>query len=117
MAPHARRDQRDGDLRQELALLQEAGYSGFSLGGLAAVRQSAAFRKLQELWAAYVACGKQLRDLEQVERAEFLQRFRDLSIAAGAAAGWPSSGQRQKPMQARTAADRGVNRPPLQAMA
>jgi hypothetical protein len=53
-APHARPDQRDGDLGRALALLQEAGYSGFSLAQLAAVRQSAAFRKLRDLRAPFV---------------------------------------------------------------
>src|SRR4029077_16590661 len=77
-APHARPDQRDGDLGRALALLQEAGYSGFSLGQLAAVRQSAAFRELRDLKAGYIAWGKQPK--------EFIERFRDLSIAGGAAA-------------------------------
>jgi len=71
MARHARRDQRDGDLRRALALLQEAGYSGFSLERLAAVRQSAAFRELQDLWAPYVVWGKPFTDLTQSEHAEF----------------------------------------------
>jgi hypothetical protein len=62
-APHARPDQRDGDLGRALALLQEAGYSGFSLAQLAAVRQSAAFRKLRDLRAPFVVWGKQLTDL------------------------------------------------------
>ena len=85
MASHARRDQRDGDLERALELLQ-AGYSEFSLGQLAAVRQSAAFRELRDLEAPYVAWGKQLKDLGQSECAEFFERVRDLSIAAGAAA-------------------------------
>ena len=72
MASRARRDQRDGDLERALALLQEAGYSEFSLGQLAAVRQSATFRELRDFW------GKQPK--------EFIERFRDLLIAAGAAA-------------------------------
>jgi hypothetical protein len=59
MASHARRDQRDGDLKRALELLQEAGYSEFSLGQLAAVRQSATFRELRDLW------GKQPKDLRQ----------------------------------------------------
>jgi hypothetical protein len=87
MAPHARRDQRGGDLRRALALLQEAGYSGFSLEQLAAVRRSAAFLELRDLEAPYVVWGKQLKDLRQAERAEFFERFRDLSIAAGAGRG------------------------------
>jgi hypothetical protein len=78
MASHARRDQRGGDLRRALALLQEAGYSGFSLEQLAAVRQSAAFRELRDLKAGYIAWGKQPK--------EFIERYRDLLIAAGAAA-------------------------------
>src|SRR6476620_5021106 len=49
-ARHARRDQVEDDLREALALLQEAGYSGFSLQRLAAVRQSAAFRELQDFY-------------------------------------------------------------------
>jgi hypothetical protein len=87
MAPHARRDQRGGDLRRALALLQEAGYSGFSLEQLAAVRQSAAFRELRDLRAPFVVWGKQRTDLTPSERADFFKRFRELSIAAGAAAG------------------------------
>jgi hypothetical protein len=79
MASHARRDQRDGDLERALALLQEAGYSEFSLGQLAAVRQSATFRELRDLW------GKQPKDLRQAERVEIVERFRNLLIAAGAA--------------------------------
>jgi hypothetical protein len=84
-APHARRDQRDDDLEETLELLQKAGYSEFSLKQLAAVRQSAAFR-LRDLKAPYVVWGKQLKDLGQSECAEFFERVRDLSIAAGAAA-------------------------------
>ena len=72
-APHARPDQRYGDLERALALLQEAGYSGFSLEQLAAVRQSAAFRELRNLSG-------------QAQPAEFIERYRDLLIAAGAAA-------------------------------
>ena len=87
MAAHARRDQKNGDLERALELLQEAGYSGFSLEQLAAVRQSAAFRKLRDLRAPFVVWGKQLTDLGQAERAKFFERFCDLSIAAGAAAG------------------------------
>jgi hypothetical protein len=87
MARHARRDQRDGDLRRALALLQEAGYSGLSLEQLAAVRQSAAFRKLRDIWVPYVVWGKPFTDLTQSEHAEFFKRFRDLSIVAGVAAG------------------------------
>jgi hypothetical protein len=79
MASYARRDQRDGDLERALELLQEAGYSEFSLEQLAAVRQSAAFRELRDLKAGYIAWGKQPN--------EFIERFRDLLIAAGAAAG------------------------------
>jgi hypothetical protein len=79
MASHARRDQRDGDLERALELLQEAGYSEFSLGQLAAVRQSATFRELRDLW------GKQPKDLRQAERVEIVERFRNLLIAAGAA--------------------------------
>jgi hypothetical protein len=78
MASYARRDQRDGDLERALELLQEAGYSEFSLEQLAAVRQSAAFRELRDLKAGYIAWGKQPN--------EFIERFRDLLIAAGAAA-------------------------------
>ena len=78
MASCARRDQRDGDLERALELLQEAGYSEFSLEQLAAVRQSAAFRELRDLKAGYIAWGKQPN--------EFIERFRDLLIAAGAAA-------------------------------
>ena len=78
MASHARRDQRDGDLERTLELLQEAGYSEFSLEQLAAVRQSAAFRELRDLKARYIPWGKQPK--------EFIERFRDLLIAAGAAA-------------------------------
>ena len=78
MASHARRDQRDGDLERALELLQEAGYSEFFLEQLAAVRQSAAFRELRDLKAGYIAWGKQPN--------EFIERFRDLLIAAGAAA-------------------------------
>src|ERR1700720_272524 len=78
MASHARRDQRDGDLERALELLQEAGYSEFSLEQLAAVRQSAAFRELRDLKARYIPWGKQPK--------EFIERFRDLLIAAGAAA-------------------------------
>jgi hypothetical protein len=85
-APHARRDQRDDDLEETLELLQKAGYSEFSLKQLAAVRQSAAFRELRDLKAPYVVWGKQLKDLGQSECAEFFERVRDLSIAAGAAA-------------------------------
>ena len=59
MASHTRRDQREGDLGRALALLREAGYSGFSLERLAAVRQSAAFRELRDLKAGYIAWGKQ----------------------------------------------------------
>ena len=77
-APHARPDQRYGDLERALALLQEAGYSGFSLEQLAAVRQSAAFRELRDLKAGYIAWEKQPN--------EFIERYRDLLIAAGAAA-------------------------------
>ena len=80
MAAHARRDQRDGDLERALELLQEAGYSEFSLGQLAAVRQSATFRELRDLW------GRRPKDLRQAERVEFVERFRNLLIAAGAAA-------------------------------
>jgi hypothetical protein len=80
MASHARRDQRDGDLERALELLQEAGYSEFSLGQLAAVRQSATFRELRDLW------GRRPKDLRQAERVEFVERFRNLLIAAGAAA-------------------------------
>jgi hypothetical protein len=78
MASYARRDQRDGDLERALELLQEAGYSEFSLEQLAAVRQSPAFRELRDLKAGYIAWGKQPN--------EFIERFRDLLIAAGAAA-------------------------------
>ena len=78
MAAHARRDQKNGDLERALELLQEAGYSEFSLGQLAAVRQSAAFRELRDLKAGYIAWGKQPK--------EFIERYRDLLIAAGAAA-------------------------------
>ena len=78
MAAHARRDQRDGDLERALELLQEAGYSEFSLEQLAAVGQSAAFRELRDLKARYIAWGKQPK--------EFIERFRDQLIAAGAAA-------------------------------
>jgi len=63
-----------------LELLQEAGYSEFSLGQLAAVRQSATFRELRDLW------GRRPKDLRQAERVEFVERFRNLLIAAGAAA-------------------------------
>jgi hypothetical protein len=80
MASHARRDQRDGDLERTLELLQEAGYSEFSLEQLAAVRQSATFRELRDLW------GRRPKDLRQAERVEFVERFRNLLIAAGAAA-------------------------------
>ena len=80
MASHARRDQRDGDLERALELLQEAGYSEFSLEQLAAVRQSATFRELRDLW------GRRPKDLRQAERVEFVERFRNLLIAAGAAA-------------------------------
>jgi hypothetical protein len=80
-ASYARRDQRDGDLERALELLQEAGYSEFSLQQLAAVRQSATFRELRDLW------GKQPKELRQAECAEFVERYRDLLIAAGAAAG------------------------------
>jgi hypothetical protein len=45
---------------------------------IAAVRQSATFRELRD-----IAWGK---DLRQAERAEFVERFRNLLIAAGAAA-------------------------------
>jgi hypothetical protein len=78
MASHARRDQRDGDLERALELLQEAGYSEFFLEQLAAVRQSAAFRELRDLKAGYIAWGKQPKEL--------IERYRDLLIAAGAAA-------------------------------
>jgi hypothetical protein len=78
MASHARRDQRDGDLERALELLQEAGYSGFSLEQLAAVRQSATFRELRDLKAGCIASEKQPK--------EFIERYRDLLIAAGAAA-------------------------------
>ena len=87
MAAHARPDQRNGDLERALELLQEAGYSEFSLGQLAAVRQSAAFRELRDLRAPFVVWGKQRTDLTPSERADFFKRFRELSIAAGAAAG------------------------------
>jgi hypothetical protein len=87
MASHARRDQRNGDLERALELLQEAGYSEFFLEQLAAVRQSAAFRELRDLKAPFVVWGKQSTDLTPSERADFFQRFRELSIAAGAAAG------------------------------
>ena len=80
MAAHARRDQKNGDLERALELLQEAGYSEFSLGQLAAVRQSATFRELRDLW------GRRPKDLRQAERVEFVERFRNLLIAAGAAA-------------------------------
>jgi hypothetical protein len=80
MAAHARRDQKNGDLERALELLQEAGYSEFSLGQLAAVRQSATFRELRDFW------GKQPKDLRQAEHVEFVERFRNLLIAAGAAA-------------------------------
>jgi hypothetical protein len=70
-----------------LELLQEAGYSEFFLEQLAAVRQSAAFRELRDLKAPFVVWGKQSTDLTPSERADFFQRFRELSIAAGAAAG------------------------------
>jgi hypothetical protein len=80
MASHARRDQRDSDLERTLELLQEAGYSEFSLEQLAAVRQSATFRELRDLW------GRRPKDLRQAERVEFVERFRNLLIAAGAAA-------------------------------
>jgi len=83
-ARHARRDQVEDDLREALALLQEAGYSGFSLKRLAAVRQSAAFRELQDF---YVVGRKPSTNLAHSERAEFYEGFRDLSLAAGAAAG------------------------------
>src|SRR6476620_10429415 len=73
----------DDDLREALALLQEAGYSGFSLGGLAAVRRSAAFRELQNF---YVVWTKPPTNLAHSERAEFYERFRDLLLAAGATA-------------------------------
>jgi hypothetical protein len=75
-----------------LELLQEAGYSEFSLGQLAAVRQSAAFRELRDLRAPYVVWGKQRTDQTQSEHADFFQRFRELSIAAGAAAGGYADG-------------------------
>jgi hypothetical protein len=78
MASHARRDQRNGDLERALELLEEAGYSEFFLEQLAAVRQSAAFRELRDLKAGYIAWGKQPK--------EFIERYRDLLIAAGAAA-------------------------------
>ena len=78
MAAHARRNQRNGDLERALELLQEAGYSEFFLEQLAAVRQSAAFRELRDLKAGYIAWGKQPK--------EFIERFHDLLIAAGAAA-------------------------------
>ena len=80
MAAHARRDQKNGDLERALELLQEAGYSEFSLEQLAAVRQSATFRELRDLW------GRRPKDLRQAERVEFVERFRNLLIAAGAAA-------------------------------
>ena len=57
---------------------RKPGYSEFSLEQLAAVRQSATFRELRD-----IAWGKGLR---QAERAEFVERFRNLLIAAGAAA-------------------------------
>jgi hypothetical protein len=78
MASYERRDQRDGDLERALELLQEAGYSEFFLEQLAAVRQSAAFRELRDLKAGYIAWRKQPN--------EFIERYRDLLIAAGAAA-------------------------------
>ena len=74
MASHARRDQTNGDLERALELLQEAGYSEFFLEQLAAVRQSAAFRELRDLKAGYIAWGKQPN--------EFIERYRDLLIAA-----------------------------------
>ena len=58
MAAHGRRDQRDGDLERALELLQEAGYSEFSLEQLAAVGQSEAFRELRDLKARYIAWGE-----------------------------------------------------------
>jgi len=79
MASHEPRDQRDGDLERALELLQEAGYSEFFCEQLAAVRQSAAFRELRDLKAGYIAWAKQPK--------EFIERYRDLLIAAGAAAG------------------------------
>ena len=89
MAAHAR-NQKNGDLERALELLQEAGYSGFSLEQLAAVRQSAAFRELRDLRAQDVVWGKQRTDQTQSERADFFKRFRELPIAAGAAA-WSAS--------------------------
>ena len=77
-APHARPDQRDGDLERALELLQEAGYSEFSLQQLAAVRQSATFRELRDLKAGYITWEKQPKD--------FIERYGDPLIAAGAAA-------------------------------
>ena len=74
MASHERRDQRDGDLERALELLQEAGYSEFSLEQLAAVRQSPAFRELRDLKAGYITWEKQPN--------EFIERYRDLLIAA-----------------------------------
>jgi hypothetical protein len=78
MAAHARRDQRNGDLERALELLQEAGYSEFSLEQLAAVRQSPAFRELRDLKAGYITWEKQPKD--------FIERYGNLLIAAGAAA-------------------------------
>jgi hypothetical protein len=77
-ASYERRDQRDGNLEKALELLQEAGYSEFSLEQLAAVRQSPAFRELRDLKAGYITWEKQPKD--------FIERYGDLLIAAGAAA-------------------------------
>jgi hypothetical protein len=63
----------DGALKR-VELLQEAGYSEFSLEQLAAVRRSATFRELR---------GKQPKDRRQAEHVEFVERYRDLLIAAG----------------------------------
>jgi hypothetical protein len=82
-ARHGRRDQRESDLREALALLEQAGYSGFSLEQLAAVPQSAAFRELRDF---YVVWRKPSTNLAHSECAEFYERFRDKSLAAGAAA-------------------------------
>ena len=77
MASYARRDQRNGDLERALELLQEAGYSEFSLGQLAAVRQSAAFRNCGILRQVTSRGGSSLKSLSNGTH---------LLIAAGAAA-------------------------------
>jgi len=85
----------DAYLKYQIRYLSEypGGSGWYDFGGEIGTHESnvkalkESFRELRDFWESYVVSSKPFTDLTQSERAESLQRFRDLSIAAGAAAG------------------------------